>query len=451
MRQDKEPKSAANVYSLSSLRNILRQDVKGWVSFACQHRWSILLGLSVAKLVLQVFSVTTLLTFGLLCYSSQQVLRVKYEEMLEKGLAHYLPSSLKNALLNRSLLDILCDLWFIPTMSLYLKTILAPMISSKRRAPEEAVKYLDPLEPQHRKIFITKGLAFLFPRKLTKLLLPKDYFQNPILSNNFAHQKASFLSEDDRDASDADADSTLPMLRDAPEAETPDFSRRLSFNPSLGAPRLPVAPQPEGPTSAPNPHNVIQVLNIANPGAGATTVKKRVLMSSHMLKNLKSMPGRIDPSWDNIHEYKRRRNLGTIPRSQSNDKLNLLKLLIDLKRFDFLQKANKATVIKATAASAAFLLLQLVLFRKARRWTKTFFLLLAYTSGVALLVGSVAWLVVQQKLFGGQDDRDRRSLPPAESDEVHALRARELEAEAEAALQAQQQRSASESDDEADN
>ena len=96
--------------------------------------------------------------------------------MLEHGLAYYLPLSVKNALLNRSLLDILCDMWFIPTLSIYVKTILAPMLSSKRRGPEEAIKYLDPLEPNHRKVFITKGLAFLFPRKLTKVLLPRDYF-----------------------------------------------------------------------------------------------------------------------------------------------------------------------------------------------------------------------------------------------------------------------------------
>lgn len=44
---------------------------------------------------------------------------------------------------------------------------------------------LDHLDPQKRKVFMTKGLAFLMPRNLRKVLLPADYSNLPkAIKNN---------------------------------------------------------------------------------------------------------------------------------------------------------------------------------------------------------------------------------------------------------------------------
>ena len=412
-----------------------------WMDLAVEYKWVIMFMLCASKLILQVFSLHTLVTICCLIYSMNKMAVMKWEDMQVKGLAYYLPLGIKNALLNRSLLDILCDLWFIPTLSLYLKTILAPMISNKRRAPEDAVKYLDPLEPNHRKIFITKGLAFLLPKKITKLLLPRGYFQNPILNPQYGLGKSNFLSDDDKESSDNDADSTLLMLREAP-SEQRDFepgspTRKTNFGKVIMSDPQTSNSPPESLVMSENrliplqkPNEVVQIIQMSKPpGGGVETIKRsKILMSSKMLKNLKTMPGRIDPSWDNIKEYERRRNLGTIPKSQSSDKLNLLKLLIDLKKFDFLKKANKSTILKVSGGSALFLLIQIVLFRKARKWTKSLLLLLTYTGGVTVLVSCIVWILIQSK-FSVEDDDKTGKKHRTDSEEMLAIKAREKEIE----------------------
>jgi hypothetical protein len=99
---------------------------------------------------------------------------INLRKISEKGLIKFLPQSIKDLLLERSIFDILCDLWFFPRLSLVIKTIVWPFISKPKA--EEAIKALDTLPEDIKEVFITKGVVNLFPKKLSKIILPNDMY-----------------------------------------------------------------------------------------------------------------------------------------------------------------------------------------------------------------------------------------------------------------------------------
>jgi hypothetical protein len=73
-------------------------------------------------------------------------------------------------MLHRSIFDILCDLWFIPKITIYIKAFLTPFIYHMK--PEEAVHNLEEIDPSVKDAILTKGIINLFPQKIRKVLLP---------------------------------------------------------------------------------------------------------------------------------------------------------------------------------------------------------------------------------------------------------------------------------------
>lgn len=115
--------------------------------------------------------------------------------MTRNGLIQYLPQSMKDLLLERSIFDVLCDLWFIPRISLVVKAVVWPFISKPK--PEEAIKTLDILPEDIKEFFVTKGVINMFPKKLSKIMLPnEEYSKYKILQimqgNVDAHSQSKF-------------------------------------------------------------------------------------------------------------------------------------------------------------------------------------------------------------------------------------------------------------------
>jgi hypothetical protein len=81
---------------------------------------------------------------------------------------------MKQLLLERSVFDMLCDLWFFPRISLVIKAVVWPFISKPN--PDDAIKTLDPLPEDIKELFITKGIVNLFPKKLSKMILPDEMY-----------------------------------------------------------------------------------------------------------------------------------------------------------------------------------------------------------------------------------------------------------------------------------
>jgi hypothetical protein len=411
-------------YSLKGLQTILKRDIERGIKKIKANKYTIIICLCLCKLILQVFSLTTLATFACLFYSLRSLFLQKKEEILEKGLAYYMPLSIKNALLNRSLLDMLCDMWFIPTLSVYIKTIMAPLLSTKPRGPEDAVKYLDPLEPKAREVFIRKGLAFLFPRSITKVILPRDYFQNPLIERAL-HKRESFLSYD-QDESDLETSTVVPRTTQKRISRPNPFEMKSIDFQAEGSSKT-MDSSPHGSASA-NKKNLIQVIDVANPAASSPTIKKsKVLLSSHILRNMQNMPGRLDPAWDNMHEYQRLKNHKPITRSHSNNKLSVLNLVMGLKQFEFMKGVSKGTAYKISGVSAVALLAQLILFKRTRKWTLNLLLFLTFSGGVSILIGSLAYLYVTKKL--SSSPRSSVHKTPSQLDFQLALQARQQEEE----------------------
>jgi len=78
---------------------------------------------------------------------------------------------LQNLLLWRSLFDILCDIWFIPNITLYIKAIVSPILYDM--SPEDAWKMIENDIPHKRAsdAILWKGLINMFPQKLKDLLM----------------------------------------------------------------------------------------------------------------------------------------------------------------------------------------------------------------------------------------------------------------------------------------
>lgn len=68
----------------------------------------------------------------------------------------------------------LCDLWFYPRMSLVIKAIVWPFIS--KPDPDKAIKTFDQVPEDIKEIFVTKGVVNLFPKNISKVILPKELY-----------------------------------------------------------------------------------------------------------------------------------------------------------------------------------------------------------------------------------------------------------------------------------
>lgn len=74
-----------------------------------------------------------------------------------------LSPGLQNVLLNWSLFDILCDIWFIPMITLYIKALISPILYDM--SPEDARKMIENDIPHKwaSDAILRKGLINLFP------------------------------------------------------------------------------------------------------------------------------------------------------------------------------------------------------------------------------------------------------------------------------------------------
>ena len=90
---------------------------------------------------------------------------------------------LRHLLLNRSLFDIMCDIWFIPNITLYVKALISPILYDM--TPEDARKMIENDIP-HKKAsdaILRKGLINLFPTKLKDLIM-NNYEDEPLRVQN---------------------------------------------------------------------------------------------------------------------------------------------------------------------------------------------------------------------------------------------------------------------------
>ena len=114
----------------------LNDNYKKELSYISESKYQILLLAAVANLLLTLVPLKVLSLLVIISMCIGKIVTAKLESILSKGLITYLPESWKYALLHRSILDILCDVWFIPSLSLYIKAIVMPMFD-KSISPDD--------------------------------------------------------------------------------------------------------------------------------------------------------------------------------------------------------------------------------------------------------------------------------------------------------------------------
>lgn len=109
-------------------------------------------------------------------------------KFLEKGFLAYCSQSLQNTLLNRSIFDVLCDLWFMPKIGLYIKAFFGPFYYQVN--PEQALSNFEIIGLS--RAVTVKGMINLFPC-LKKLLMPRKKKALPFEKNR------DFMNDSDDD------------------------------------------------------------------------------------------------------------------------------------------------------------------------------------------------------------------------------------------------------------
>lgn len=114
----------------------------------------IVLLFSIIWLLLIIFSPYTLLCLFILITCISSLVYLRFEKFRRLGIINLLPKGIKYLLLNKSLLDILMDLWHLPTICYYLKFILNPIIYGL--TPEQSLETIQLLDENVQDILKTK-------------------------------------------------------------------------------------------------------------------------------------------------------------------------------------------------------------------------------------------------------------------------------------------------------
>ena len=236
----------------------------------------VVLGIS---FLLTIFPLRFLLSVAGLLYLIKRSIDSRLETISRKGLVAYIGPKARNALFHRSIFDVMCDLWYYPMLGLYVKAIMGPFIVKPR--PEDVVHTLDELPEAGRKALLTKGVVYVLPRWLRRIVLPKSFE---------IHSKIhDFMEAGD----EAVASGHLTLLDPAAfRRETPTNAGQKP-----GASFL-------SPTRHEDELSAISA-QTHSPDDSFVGIENNVIIGSEILRQLKHLPGRLSSTWDGLQTYSR--------------------------------------------------------------------------------------------------------------------------------------------------
>jgi hypothetical protein len=104
------------------------------------------------------------------------LVRLKLKPIKKKGMIAFLPEGVKNMLLHSSLFDTLCNIWFVPKVSLFIKRFFVPFILDINR--KQAYRMFHELSPAFAKTLKRRGFVHFMPPKLRSFILgPTEHFK----------------------------------------------------------------------------------------------------------------------------------------------------------------------------------------------------------------------------------------------------------------------------------
>lgn len=94
--------------------------------------------------------------------------------------------------------------------------------------------------------------------------------------------------------------------------------------------------------------------------------RSKVILSSEWMKAMRKAPGRVDPKWDNYELYKNKKlkKESSTPPSSIENKLQILKMILDLKNGNFIKEVDNKALVSVGSVSLTVVVLQLIFSRK---------------------------------------------------------------------------------------
>ena len=131
------------------------------------------LSLLVIPIQLSLFSPATILLFHLFLASLILLALSKVSQVHRIGVINHLPKLIQSFFLEVSVFDVLCHLWYVPNISLYVHRIFLPFVVQMSR--EEAYSMFNDLNPGVAKLMDTKGVINILPDPLVRIIMPKKF------------------------------------------------------------------------------------------------------------------------------------------------------------------------------------------------------------------------------------------------------------------------------------
>jgi len=95
--------------------------------------------------IAQLIEIRTLLLLSFSAFFFYMFMKQKISKIRKNGILSHFSQSTQNLLLNRSIFDILCDLWYFPVITKYFRAIFGPFI--RNIEPEESKAQFSKLHP----------------------------------------------------------------------------------------------------------------------------------------------------------------------------------------------------------------------------------------------------------------------------------------------------------------
>jgi len=357
-----------------------------------------LLTAAMVNLMLLIFSLKTWISILFFLLTLRQFVQMKWELIRKKGLIHYMSPDMQALLLHRSIFDVLCDLWFIPRLSLYFKAFLMPMIIKIK--PDQAMDQLAILPEAEKRVVLTKGVVYVLPKRLRKIFLPQSF--------EIRNKIQEFFEEEDEN----DAIKTKYKSED---------SQRKTID--VGSDKVPSQVDKESTHSEntkPNDSTIPNVNLIPLIKNGIQRENSKVIISSKMLREMKELPGKTIDQWDNLSTYKLQKveknlqkkstyakKVAAEPelsdnepetvsqKSQSANSLSPVSIvlgLINLKKHGLFSRFSRRSLVLIFTMSIVIFVLKLGVSNRYRRLTKDIFMTLSFLT--LITTGSVSLLAI---------------------------------------------------------
>lgn len=357
-----------------------------------------LLTAAMVNLMLLIFSLKTWISILFFLVTLRQFVQMKWELIRQKGLIHYMSPDTQALLLHRSIFDVLCDLWFIPRLSLYFKAFLMPMIIKIK--PEQAMDQLTIIPEADKRFVLTKGVVYVLPKRLRTILLPRSFELHNKIQEFFEEE-----NENESDKNKHKIDDSHRKAIDVASVENLSQVDRESThcdNIKLDDSNLP---------------NVNLIPLIRNK---IKRENSKVIISSKILREMKELPGKTIDQWDNLSTYRLQKVEKNLKKksslakkvaakpeisdnelevksqksetAQSMSPISIVLGLINLKKHKLFNRFSKRSLILIFSMSVTIFIFKLGVSSRYRRLTKNLFMTLSFLALAA--TGSASLLAI---------------------------------------------------------